>query len=81
MKLSISHGTRKHSSRIHNTHFGGHHYVSLPVGGEAVGPQVNKFEQVSSDYHQMSVAGEWGEGTLGVGLSERVSGGGVGYLQ
>ena len=32
---------------------GGHQY-----GGRGVGPQVNKFEQVSSDDHQISVAGD-----------------------
>ena len=36
--------------------------MSVPVGGG--GPQVNKFEQVSSDHHQMSVAG--GIGYLGL---------------
>ena len=30
--------------------------MSVQVG-EGVGPQVNKFEQVSSDDHQMSLAG------------------------
>ena len=42
-------------------------------GGRGIGPQVNKFEQASSDDHQMSVVGGrfkgpmsgggWGEGT------------------
>ena len=32
--------------------------MSVPAG--AVGPQVNKFEQVSSDDHQLSVAGGGG---------------------
>ena len=35
--------------------------MSVPVGvcggGEELGPQVNKFELVSNDDHQMSVAG------------------------
>ena len=40
-----------------------------PLDGSSVGvgvwvsPQVNKFEQVSSDYHQSSVGGEVGTGT------------------
>ena len=33
------------------------HRMSVPGGG---GLQVNKFEQVSSDSHQMSLAGSWG---------------------
>ena len=40
--------------------FGGHHETSVPIG-EGVGPQVKTFEQVFSDDHQISVAGE-GEG-------------------
>ena len=36
------------------------------IGG---GPQVNKFEQISSDKHQMSVAEAEGEGTLPYDLS------------
>ena len=44
-----------------------------------VGPQVHKFEQVSSDDHQMSVAGGgYGQGQ-GVGLSRRWWGG-VGWV-
>ena len=47
--------------------------MSVPGGGW-LGPQVNKFEQVSSDDHQMSVAGRdpqigclgWGEGSPGL---------------
>ena len=37
-------------------------WPSLDVStmGWKVGPQVNKFEQVTSDDHQMSVAGRWG---------------------
>ena len=31
--------------------------MSVLVGGRRVGPQVNKFKQVSRDDHQMSVAG------------------------
>ena len=30
--------------------------MSVLVWGQELGPQVNKFEQVSSDNHQMSVA-------------------------
>ena len=45
--------TRQHSSRMH---------TPLDVSNGWVGPQVNKFEKISSDDHQMSVAGE------GVGL-------------
>ena len=41
--------TRQYSSRMHSACFGGHHEMSVPVG---VGPQVNKFEQASSDVHQ-----------------------------
>ena len=37
--------------------------MSVPVG---VGPQVNKFEQVSSDGHKMSLAGR-GDRTRGGG--------------
>ena len=37
---------------------GDHHLMSAPAGiGWGIGPQVNKFEQVSNDNHQMSVAG------------------------
>ena len=35
--------------------FNGHHQTSLPEEGD---PQMNKFEQVSSVYHQMSLTGE-----------------------
>ena len=41
----------------------GHHQMSLlglfvyVCGGRGVGPQMNKFEQVSNDHHQMSLAG------------------------
>ena len=43
--------------------------MSVSVGGEGVVPQVNKFEQISSDGHQMSVAGgraisDFQDGTL-----------------
>ena len=41
--------------------FSGHHWVSVLVR-RGVGPQVNKFEQVSHDNHQVSVAGRKGEG-------------------
>ena len=44
-------------------------------GGRWLGPQVNKFEQVSSDYHQSSVVGEgrdryqvWCQGKRGGGV-------------
>ena len=53
---------------------------------EEVGPQVNKFEQVSSDEHQMSSAGEMGvvprSDVLGEGVSAQVwcPGEGVPYL-
>ena len=46
--------TRQHSTRIRTTRFSGHHYVSVPV--EGLGPHLNKFERMSSDGHQMSVA-------------------------
>ena len=44
--------------------------MSIPVLGVGVGPQMNKFEQVSSVDHQMSVAGEVGPQVWcqGVGL-------------
>ena len=47
----------------------------LRLGWEGVGPQVNKFEQVSSDDHQMSVPGEGGVGTQ-VPYLGPISGGG-----
>ena len=34
--------------------------ISTPGGGGELGPQVNKFEQVYNDDHQMSVAGGGG---------------------
>ena len=41
----------------------------LLPGGRGVGPQTNKFEQVSSDHHQLSLVGGrspgWGRGGLG----------------
>ena len=53
--------------------------MSVPVG---VGPQVNEFEQVSSDDHQMSVVGGRLEGLILLGVGGRspglMSGGGVG---
>ena len=43
--------------------------MSVPVGKELeVGPQVNNFEQVSSDNHQISVAGG-GRGAMSRGVS------------
>ena len=47
--------TRQPCSRANHVCFGGHHKVSALVGG---GSQMNKFEQVSSVDHQMSVAGK-----------------------
>ena len=35
------------------------HSLNVTLGG----PQMNKFEQVSSDDHQMSPAGGWGKGS------------------
>ena len=44
-----------------------------------VGPQVNKFERVSSDVHQMSVVGEGGKGGgRSLRLMSRGKRGGVG---
>ena len=43
-------------------------------GGAGVGPQVNKFEPVSSDDHQMSVEG-------GLGPMAVVGGGGRSYVR
>ena len=37
--------------------------MSFPVGGS----QMNKFEQISSDHHQMSLAGQWAVLGLGPG--------------
>ena len=56
---------------VHVCSFSGHCQMSLLGGemGEGVGPQMNKFEQVSRDHHQMSLAGRaptsdvQGEGT------------------
>ena len=56
--------------------------LDVSTGEGWLGPQVNKFEQVSSDDHQMSVAGRdpqigclgWGEG------SPSLMSGGRGYL-
>ena len=33
--------------------------MSVPVREGDLGPQVNKYEQVSSDYHQMSGGGRY----------------------
>ena len=38
------------------------HSLNVTLGG----PQMNKFEQVSSDDHQMSPAGGWGKGVPGL---------------
>ena len=49
--------TKQHSSRMHTVHF---RWPPLDVstgGGGGVGPQVKKFDEVSSDDHHMSVAG------------------------
>ena len=57
--------TRKHSSRMRTARFQPYvflwscHQMSVPVG-DGVGPQVNKFEQVTSDCNQMPLAGEAG---------------------
>ena len=75
--------TRQHSSRMRTAwlpaaHFSGHHWMSVLAAGRAgLGSQVKKFEQVSSDDHQMSVAGgngvgsrsDWAGGTLPCDLS------------
>ena len=44
--------TRKHSSKMYTTRFSGHHQMSLWKRGA----QMNKFEQTSSNYHEMSLA-------------------------
>ena len=36
--------------------FSGQHLMLVLMGGVGVGPKVNKFEQVSNDDHQMSLA-------------------------
>ena len=68
--------TRQYSSRMCTARFGDRHYQN--GGGRCwgvdlgAGPQVNKFEQVSSSYHQMSAAEDRltglmpGEGAEGV---------------
>ena len=43
--------TRMHSSKMHTARFSGHHQMSLSERG----PQMNKFEQASSNYHQTSL--------------------------
>ena len=45
--------------------------MSVPVG---VGPQVNEFEQVSSDDHQMSAVGGRLEGLILLGVGGRSPG-------
>ena len=47
----------QHFSRMRTAHLPTVH-VSLMESWGGVGPQVNKFEQVSSNDHQTSVAGE-----------------------
>ena len=47
--------------------------LDVSTGGVGVGPQVNKFEQVASDDHQMSVAGL----RVGCKFPGLMSGGGV----
>ena len=47
----------------------------LFLGGWGIGPQMNKFEQVSSDHHQMSLAGGAGVGPQVL----KAGGGGVPY--
>ena len=49
-------------------------------GGGGGGPQVNKFEQVSSVGHQMSVAGVSQADGQGLGVPGLMSGEGVGRL-
>ena len=73
---SANYGTRKHSSRMRTTRLPTLH-VSVTttrcqywwgVNSERVGcPQVNKFEQVFSDYHQLSVAEVGIPGPIGGG--------------
>ena len=47
--------------------------MSVTVVGGGVGPQVNKFEQVSSDDHQMSVAGGMSPGLMFAGGNNGIS--------
>ena len=66
--------TRQHSSGMCTASF---RWSSLDVSTSwGVGPEVSKFEQVSSDYYQMSVAGgkgrEKGVGLCLVSRAERV---------
>ena len=48
--------TRPHCSRMCTARFGSYHYI-LVLFDEGVGPQANKFEHISGNDHQMSVAG------------------------
>ena len=73
--------TRQYSSRMRTTRLPtvGVSVVSTRCqdgGPRVLGPRVNKFEQVFSDDHQMSVAGGW------VGIEDpcHMSGGGGGWV-
>ena len=50
--------TRQHSSRIHTTHLPSIHVSVATTRSQHIDPQLNKFEQISRDDHQLSVAGE-----------------------
>ena len=60
--------TGQHYSRMHTIRLPSIHVLVVTTrcqysgGGRWLGPQVNKFERVSSDYHQSSVVGEGGDG-------------------
>ena len=59
--------TRKHSSRMHTARLQPYVLWFPPDVSTSGGcPQVNKFEQVSSDGHQISLAGSEGVPCLGV---------------
>ena len=68
--------TRKHSSKMRIARLTTTHALSTRCQYWQRGPQMNKFEQVSSVGHQMSLAG--GEGWEG-GMSDR--GAGVGAIR
>ena len=58
LNVSIEKTTKKHSACVDRMCFNSHRQMSLPGG-----PELNKFEQVSSDDHQMSLAGNGAGGS------------------
>ena len=66
MDVGLKEKTRQHSSRMHTKPWKPYKFQFqlqpldvAPGGGRErwVGPEMNKFEQVSSDHYQMSLAG------------------------